>query len=83
MKKHLFLIAVISVITLCGIGIVYLIYLDENTIDTQVELKDGTSYTATSTHSYNNGLTEINFINDSRIIVPTNSIKVIKSIKTN
>lgn len=83
MKKHLFLIAGLCVIALCGTGIVYAIYLDESIIDTRVELKDGTSYTATSTHSYNNGLTYINFINSSSVIVPTSSIKVIKSIKTN
>lgn len=83
MKKQTFLIAIILLTILCVTGIVYAIYLEENIIDTQVELKDGTSYTATSTHSYNNGLTYINFINDSRIIVPTNSIKLIKSIKTN
>ena len=83
MKKHLFLIAGLCVIALCGAGIVYAIYLDESIIDTQVELKDGTSYTATSTHSYNNGLTYINFINSSSVIVPTSSIKVIKTIKTN
>lgn len=83
MKKHSFLIAIILIIILCVAGIVYTIYLDETIIDTQVELKDGTFYSATSTHSYNNGLTYINFVNNGRVIVPTSSIKVIRPIKTN
>ncbi len=62
------------------IGMYYSIYRDSTIIDTVVELKDGTLYRAVSAQSYDTGMTWITFPDREDIIIPTSSIKIIKSL---
>ena len=51
-------------------------------IDTKVEMIDGTIYKCAEANSYHSGMTHI-ISPKSKVIVPTNTIKIIKSIKCN
>ena len=68
------------------VGLVWIwvreIYKDVHDIDTRVEMMDGTIYKCAEANSYHSGMTHI-ISPKTRVIVPTNTIKIIKSIKCN
>lgn len=68
------------------VGLVWIwvreIHKDIYDIDTKVEMVDGTIYKCAEANSYHSGMTHI-ISPKNRVIVPTNTIKIIKSIKCN